>query len=149
MFTLPIKWTSIGNLGWIALPPCSSFMKCEAFHLRRRWVERNSFPSWPELGIVHLAHRVTHPLSLWGHEHFRVALSEDQVIHSMSMKFRSTSSQKSCSFLISPRSFIRHAKLLRVLQSSQGFPSQTPFRMVVFGSTYLNIFAGLIFVFVH
>ena len=47
MFTLPIKWNSIGSLGWIALPPRSSLMKCEASNLRRGWVERNSFPSWP------------------------------------------------------------------------------------------------------
>ena len=40
-----------------------------------------------ELRIVHLAHRVTHPLSLWGHEHSRVSLSGDQATHSMSMKF--------------------------------------------------------------
>ena len=30
MITLPIKWTSIGSLVWIALPPLSSLMKCEA-----------------------------------------------------------------------------------------------------------------------
>ena len=47
MFTLPIKWTSIGSLGWFALPPRTSLMKCEASYLRRGWVERNSFPSWP------------------------------------------------------------------------------------------------------
>ena len=64
------KWTSIENLGWIALPPYSSLMKCEAFYLRRGWVEINSFPSWPKLRIVHLAHRVTDPLSLLGHEQF-------------------------------------------------------------------------------
>jgi hypothetical protein len=67
-FTLHIIWTSIGSLGWIAEPPHSSWMKCEAFHQRRGWVERNSFPSWPELRIVLMAHRVTHHLSLWGHE---------------------------------------------------------------------------------
>ena len=47
----------------------------------------NSFLSWPEVGIVHLAHRVTHPLSLWGHEHSRVFLSGDQATLFMSMKF--------------------------------------------------------------
>jgi hypothetical protein len=47
MFTLPIKWTSIGSLGWFALTPRTSLMKCEASYLRRGWVERNSFPSWP------------------------------------------------------------------------------------------------------
>ena len=41
------SWTSIGSLGWIALPPRSSLMKCKASYLRRGWVERNSFPSWP------------------------------------------------------------------------------------------------------
>ena len=70
MLTLHFKWTSIGSLGWIALPSHSSLMKCEAFYLRKGWVERCSFPSLPELRIVHLAHRVTHRLSLWGHEQF-------------------------------------------------------------------------------
>jgi hypothetical protein len=66
--TLHIIWTFIGSLGWIALLPHSSLMKREAFHPRRGWVERNLFPSWLELGIILMAHRVTHPLSLWGHE---------------------------------------------------------------------------------
>ena len=35
----------------------------------------NSFPSGPELRIVHMAHRVTHPLSLWGHERPRFVRS--------------------------------------------------------------------------
>ena len=87
MSTLPINRTSIGSLGWFALPPQPSLMKCEASYLRRGWVERNSFPSWPKLKIVYLAHRVTHPLSLWGPEHCRVSLSGDQATHSMSMKF--------------------------------------------------------------
>ena len=123
MRTLHFKWTSIGSLGWIALPSHSSLMKHEAFYLRKGWVEWCPFPSLPKLGIVHLAHRVTHPLSLWGHEYARVALSGDQATHSMSMKFHSDSSQKSCSSLLSRRSFIRYAKSLWVLQSSQGFPS--------------------------
>jgi hypothetical protein len=72
-------------------------MKGIVFHLRRAWIERNSFPSWPKLGIIPLAHRVTHPLSLWGHERSRVALSRDQATHSISMKFHSDSSQGSCS----------------------------------------------------
>ena len=76
-------------------------MNFDAFHLSRGWVERNSFPSRPKLGIVHLAHRVIHPISLWGYEHSWVALSGDQTTHSMSMKFCSDSSQKPCSFLIS------------------------------------------------
>ena len=59
-----------------------------------------------ELRIVHLPHRVTHPLSLWGYEHSRVALSRDQATHSMSMKFFSDSSQKPCSSLISLRSSV-------------------------------------------
>ena len=59
MLTLHFKWTSIGSLEWIALPSHSSLMKCEAFYLRKGWVERCSFPSWPKLGIIHLAHRVT------------------------------------------------------------------------------------------
>ena len=61
---LRIICTSIGSLEWIALPPHSSLMKCEAFHLTRGWVERNSFSPWFELRIVSMAHRVTHPLSL-------------------------------------------------------------------------------------
>ena len=69
--TFHIICTSIGCLGWIALSPHSSLMKHKAFHLRRGWVERNSFTSGSEFGIVHMAHRVTHPLSLWGHEHPR------------------------------------------------------------------------------
>ena len=64
--TLHIICTSIGNLGWIALSPHSSLMKRKAFHLRRGWVERNSFPSGPELRIVHTTHRVTHSLSFMG-----------------------------------------------------------------------------------
>ena len=104
MLTLHFKWTSIGSLEWIALPSHSSLMKCKAFYLRKGWVERCSFPSWPKLGIVCLAHRVTHPISLWGYEHSWVALSGDQTTHSMSMKFCSDSSQKPCSSLISPRS---------------------------------------------
>ena len=59
-----------------------------------------------ELVIVHLAHRVTHPLSLCGHEYSWVALFGDQSTHSMSMKFHSASSQKPCSSLISPRSSV-------------------------------------------
>ena len=59
MLTLNFKWTSIGSLRWIALPTHSSLMKCEAFYLRKGWVERCSFPSWPKFGIIHLAHRVT------------------------------------------------------------------------------------------
>jgi len=98
---LHFKLTSIGSLGWIALPSHSSLMKCEAFYLRKGWVERCSFPSWPKLGIVCLAHRVTHSISLWGYEHSWVALSGDQTTHSMSMKFCSDSSQKPCSSLIS------------------------------------------------
>ena len=35
MYTIPIKWTSIGSLGWFALPPRTSLMKCEASYLRR------------------------------------------------------------------------------------------------------------------
>ena len=64
--TLHIICTSIGNLRWIALSPHSSLMKRKAFHLRRGWVERNSFPSGPELRIVHTAHRVTYSLSFMG-----------------------------------------------------------------------------------
>ena len=48
-----------------------------------------------------MAHRVTHPLSLWGYEHSRVTLSGDQATHTMSMKFCSDSSQKPCSSFIS------------------------------------------------
>ena len=36
MFTLHLKWTSIGSLGWIALSPCKDFI------LRRGWVEKNT-----------------------------------------------------------------------------------------------------------
>ena len=64
--TLHIICTSIGSLGWIAFPSHSSLMKCEAFYLRKGWVERCSFPSWPKLRIVHMAHRVTHSLSFFG-----------------------------------------------------------------------------------
>jgi len=117
MITLHFKWTSIASLGWIALSPCKAFI------LMRGWDEKYSFPSWSELRIIPMAHRVTHPLSLWGHEHSWVALSGDQATQSMSMQFCSDSSQKSCSPLISPRSFIRCAKSLRVLRSSQGSPS--------------------------
>jgi len=63
-----INWTSIGSLGWIVFP-------CKAFHLRRGWAETNWFPLGPELRIVHMAHRVAHPLILLGHEHSRVVLS--------------------------------------------------------------------------
>jgi hypothetical protein len=118
MLTLHFKWTSFGSLRWIASPSHSSLMKCEAFYLRKGRAERCSCPSWAKLRILHLAHRVTHPLSLWGHEHSLVALSEDQATHSMSMKFHSDSSQKSCSSWISLRSFICCAKSLRVLRSS-------------------------------
>ena len=45
-----------------------SLMKCKVFHLRRAWVERHSFPSRHELRIVPMAHRVTHSLSLFGHD---------------------------------------------------------------------------------
>jgi len=55
MFTLHFKWTSIGNLGWIALPSHSSLIKCEAFYLRKGRVERYSFSSWSELRIVPVA----------------------------------------------------------------------------------------------
>jgi len=68
-------WTSIGSFGWIAFQPHSSLTKCEAFRLRRGWVETNSFPSRPKLRIVPMAHRVTHPLSLRGHECSWVVLS--------------------------------------------------------------------------
>jgi len=98
MFTLHFKWTSIGSLGWFALSPRKAFI------LMRGWAEKYSFPSWSELRIVPMAHRVTHSLSLWGYEHSRVALSKDQASHSMSMKFCSDSSQKPCSSLISLRS---------------------------------------------
>ena len=40
---LHFNWTSIGSLGWIALSPHSSLMKCKAFHLRKGWVETH-FP---------------------------------------------------------------------------------------------------------
>ena len=73
--TLHIICTSIGSLGWIVLSPHSSLMKRKSFHLRRGWVERNSFTSGSEFGIVHMAHRVTPPLSLWGHEHSRFVRS--------------------------------------------------------------------------
>ena len=106
MLTLHFKWNSIGSSGWIAFPSHSSLMKCMAFYLRKGWVERCSLPSWPKLGIVRSAHRVTHPISLWGYEHSWVALSGDQTTHSMSMKFCSDSSQKPCSSLISPRASI-------------------------------------------
>ena len=59
MLTLHFKWTSIGSLGWIALPPCKAFI------LRRGWVGKYSISSWSELRIVPVAHRITHPLSLW------------------------------------------------------------------------------------
>ena len=73
--TLRIICTSVGSLGCIALWSHSSLMKHKAFHLRRGWVERNSFTSGSEFGIVHMAHRVTHPLSLWGHERPRFVRS--------------------------------------------------------------------------
>ena len=134
------SWTSIGSLGWIALPPRSSLMKCEAFHLRRGWVERNSFPSWPELGIVHLAHRVTHPLSLWGHEHSWVSLSGDQATHSMSMKFHHKDHA---------HPWHLRGLLCQVAASLTIIWGLTPFWMVELGFAYHNIFAGLIVVFVH
>ena len=92
MLTLHFKWTTIESLGWIALPSHSSLMKCEAFYLRKGWVERCTSPLWSELRIVPMAHRVTHPLSLWGYEHSRVALSKDQACHTMSKMFLSASS---------------------------------------------------------
>ena len=52
MFTLHFKWTSIGSLGWIALPPCKAFI------LWRGCVEKYSFSSWFELRIVPVAHRI-------------------------------------------------------------------------------------------
>ena len=101
MLTLHFKWTSVGSFGWIAWPPCKASI------LRRGWVEKKySIPSWFKLRIVPMAHRVTHPLSLFGYEHSWVALSGDQTTHSMSMKFCSDSSQKPCSSLISPWSSV-------------------------------------------
>ena len=101
MLTLHFKWTSIGSLGWIAWRPCKASI------LRRGWVEKKySLPSWFELRIVPMAHRVTHPLSFWGYEHSWVGLSRDQTTHSMSMKFYSDSLQKPCSSLISLRSSV-------------------------------------------
>ena len=44
MFTLPIKWTSTGTLGWIALPPHSSLMKCKDSYLRRGELKETHLP---------------------------------------------------------------------------------------------------------
>ena len=72
----------------------------------------NSFPSWPEVEIVHLAHRVTHPLPLWGHEHSRVSLSGDQATPWAWSFFTKP-------MLILDISVVFCAKLLRVLRSSE------------------------------
>jgi hypothetical protein len=47
----------------LRMPPHSSLMKPEAFHLWRGGVERNSFSLWSELRIIRMAHRVTHPFT--------------------------------------------------------------------------------------
>ena len=79
------------RMDWFASQ--SSLMKRKVFILRRGWVDKYSFPSWFKLRIVLMAHRVTHPLSLWGYEHSRVTLSGDQATHTMSMMFLSATSQ--------------------------------------------------------
>ena len=93
------------NFYWKLRMDC--FVSMQGFHPKEglSW-KKYSLPSWFELRIVPMAHRVTHPLSFWGYEHSWVALSGDQTTHSMSMKFCSDSSQKPCSSLISPRSSI-------------------------------------------
>ena len=141
MLTLHFKWTSIGSLGWIAWPPCKASI------LRRGWVEKYSFLSWFELIIVPMAHRVTHPLSLWGYEHSWVALSRDQTTHSMSMKFCSDSSQKPCSSLISPRSSdvpSRYEPYDHLRVSHHRCPLGWLFWVLL-----IIIYAGLVVAFVH
>ena len=134
------SWTSIGNLGWIALPPRSSLMKCEASYLRQGWVERSSFLPWPELRILHSAHRVTHPLSLWGYEHSWVSLSGDHATLSMSVKF-----------LHEDHAHPWHLRglLCQVAVSLTIIWGLMPFWMVVFVFSYHNIYARLVVVFVH
>ena len=93
-----------------------------------------------ELRIIHLAHRVTHPLSLCGHEHSRVSLSGDQATLFMSMKFHHKDH--------APSWHLR-GLLCQVATSLMIISGLTPFRMVVFGFSYHNIFSGLVVVFVH
>ena len=131
MLTLHFKWTSIGSLGWIALPSHSSLMKCKASYLRRGWVKRNSFPSLPELRIIPMAHRVTHPLSLWGYEHSWVDLPRDKASLSMSMKFHHKDHA---------HPWHLHSLLCQVAVSLTIISGLTPFTMVVFGFAYHNIF---------
>ena len=87
-----------------------------------------------------MAHRVTHPLSLWGHEHSRVFLSGDQATLFMSMKFHHKDH--------APPFHLR-GLLCQVAASLKIISGLMPFTMVVFGFAYHNIYAGLIVVFVH
>ena len=93
-----------------------------------------------ELRIVHLAHKVTDPLSLCGHEHSRVFLSGDQATLFMTMKFH-----------LKDHAPPRHLRglLCQVTASLKIILGLTPFTMVVFGFAYHNIYGGLVVVFVH
>ena len=93
-----------------------------------------------ELRIVHLAHRVTHPLSLWGYEHSWVDLPRDKASLSMSMKFRHKDHA---------HPWHLHSLLCQVAVSLTIIWGLMPFWMVVFGFPYHNIYARLVVVFVH
>ena len=145
MFTLPIKWTSTRSLGWIALPPHSSLMKCKDSYLRRGELKETHFPRdrtrnrsfGPQsyTSSFTMGPWICSSCSIWRSSH---SLHEHEVLFRFITKV----------MLILEVSEIFH-RLCQVAASFTITLGLTPFTMVVFGFNYHNIFAGLVVVFVH